>query len=120
MNRREIKSIIGKVEKSRLKIRKLTEEAKTLQHECQKSLDKLANSCCPYKKGQLFKKRGAAVWAKMTGHSATQMKYGKIDEKYISAPFQVDCLRCNVKGETQKDKFIFISGHEIGTEWDLV
>lgn len=120
MNKRQIKSVVTKIEKSRLKIRKLNDEMTVLQNEAQKQLDDMARACCPYKKGQMFKQHGAVVYAKMTGFSATKMKYGQIREDYIKAPFVLDCLRCNIKGVTQPGKFIMIEGHEIGTKWDLI
>lgn len=120
MTRREIKSVISKAEKVQAKILKLSAEAAVLREKAQKSLDNLAKDSCPFQKGQIFKKRGSVIWAKMTNVSAAQMHHGRIDEKYPTAPFLVDCLRCSAKGETQKGKHIFIRGHEIGVVWDPV
>lgn len=120
MNKRDIKRIISRVEKSRAKIRKLREEAEQLSNESQRMLDALAKASCPFKKGQMFKKHGSVVYAKMTGYSATQMKYGPINQAYESAPYYIECRRCNVKGEVKKDVFIIIEGHEIGTIWEAI
>jgi len=120
MTKREIKSILNKVSKAKEKIRKLAAESEALRVDGQKLLDDLAKKECPFKKGQMFKAKGSAIWAKMTNVSAHKLHHGPIGEKYATAPYQIDCLRCTAKGSVQKGVYIFISGSDIGMWWNRV
>lgn len=83
MNHREIKTIISRVEKLMTTRRKLTQESTAIEQEGQKTLNDMAKACSPYKKGQMFKKRGSVIWAKVTEVDATKMKYNRIDPAYL-------------------------------------
>jgi hypothetical protein len=123
MKKSEIKSTIGKAVKASAKIRAMLAEVDKLRSDAQKLLDVMAKKTCPYEKGQMFRKKGSNIWAKMVGVTAVQMRHGVQifnDEKCVAAPFTVDCHRCSVKGAVQKDKWIFIQGYKIGSEWEVV
>ena len=102
------------------KRRELLAKLPPLESAAQAVLDKLARDSCPYKKGQIFKNNSSKVWAKVQMISAARIKHGAPREEYYSAPYQLDCLRCNVKGEVQKEKWMFIHGQDIPGQWALI
>jgi hypothetical protein len=119
MNKQEIKSALAKVTKLKTKVSALRQEVDIKTREVKDSLSQLAKKTCPYKKGQIFKKSGAVVWAKVISYGGLS-EHHRITESDYAAPYVLECHRCTVKGVTQKDKWIFIEGSEIGKEWTLV
>jgi hypothetical protein len=117
MTKREIKKILSGVERARAKSIKLRQDAESLRVEAQKALDRLAKDSCPFKRGKMFKAAARNVWIKLYTVNGTQMKYGAVGNEYSSAPYVMECHRCNVNGVIEKEKFIFVYGTEICTEW---
>jgi hypothetical protein len=120
MKKAEIKSVLAKVKKTSDKIRGLHRQIAMLTIDGQKMLDKLAEDTCPYKKDQIFKKRGSAVWVIVRKVGARVIKHGLISESCLKAPFLLECLRCTVKGVPDKQNWVIVFGEDIGVKWDLV
>ncbi len=119
MTKQEIKSALAKVTKSKIKVSALRQEVDTKTREIKNSLFQLVKKTCPYKKGQIFKKSGSVIWAKVISYGGLS-EYHRITESDYTAPYVLECHRCTVKGVTQKDKWIFIEGNEVGKVWTLV
>ena len=91
-----------------------------LEIAAQTILDTLAKKSSPYKKGQIFKSNSSKVWVKVQMVSAAKLRHGAPGPEYYSAPYVLDCNRCNVKGVIEKDKWVFIDGRDVATGWSLI
>jgi len=114
------KQIINKVNVLKNKRQALMGQAVVLRNQAQTLLDSLAKANCPYKKGQIFKRHGTIVFAKMTEVTSIGVHQGVIPIEYYKAPYVLDCRRCSKKGEVKKNHYIFIDGSDIGTKWEVV
>jgi hypothetical protein len=123
MTLREVRKIANEVNRTGAKVVRLLGETAKLREEAFAKLNILAKENCPYKKGQIFKKRGASVWALLKSidpvRTLNTVSLG-IREEELRAPYTLSCHRCTVKGVGQKDNWVIFGGEKIGVEWDPV
>jgi hypothetical protein len=121
MNKRQRDKIIRCAHKLYLKRNALLAEAQSIGANCQGLLNDLAIKACPFKKGQILRKPGQRVWAKIVAIRAHEIQHSiAFSEANRAAPYQLECLRCNVKGDVHRGNWIFVYGSEIGSLWSLV
>lgn len=115
------KSIFNRVVMLEAKSRKLKATAKDMDAAAQKILDELAAAGrVKFKKGQIFKKRGEAVWAKLLSVDSLTINRCALNPTARQFPYVLACKRCTVKGVVDTNKWIFIAGQDVGTAWVLV
>jgi hypothetical protein len=120
MDSKKIKSQLLKVVKIKKKLSEISIQEKELKTEGQLILNKLAKTNCPYKKGQIFKKKGQNIWASIKDIEGKTINHGPLPENYYKSPYQFACFRCTAKGIQQKYNWIFIDGEDIGKTWDTI
>jgi hypothetical protein len=126
LTNRERKSAVNKLVKIREKQCRLSEQEKQLEKDMKAGIMKLAKQTCPFKRGQVFRCLKKNIHAKVHNVGGPSVMVFKSvlnnNKDYHKAPYQLECRRCDRKGDKTKkfDKWIYILGTEIGVEWELV